>query len=173
MSGILRRIWDWVSGLGTEVSADHNEKRRIILTNRIYVALFFIMLLVTILTIIKNKGISFGFTQAGLVVIVSVLGLVFSRIHWVNLSKLMLCTVPVSIIFFYPVFRHHIINEYFFWFSYAAIPSSLFPNIIFSVKKPARYYLFVTEIYVLLLIVFAEEILMYAMTKMCIRDSSN
>jgi PAS domain S-box-containing protein len=154
----LSGYWTTLSNLGISYCKTEEEKRNIILANRINgitIILLFINIIVPYF-LLKNF-ITLNTLLAFLAVL---LNIGFSKKGFHKTSKLSLCILPLFFLLSYNIIFKYVPSRQFLWYTYTVICFSIVPHLVFSFKTE-KYAYMLSVLYYVLLLMFSEKILMF------------
>jgi len=158
----MKKIWKSISNLGTGKYSHSGDIRNMKLCNRINMLIIFTMVLSLLVLrlhgYITNHPPGIASLKILLVITSSILNLLFARLYWNSLSKILTSTVPSFIFLYFPLFFNYIEEDSFINYPYFAICSSIIPILIFSYNREKSNYL-ISMIYCLLSVLFVDVIL--------------
>ena len=131
--------WKHISYLGVDSEPAEDIDKGLILSNKINVIIFLIMLIVLAVSIIENyiNNKSIGFNTYKIIVIAAfnLFNIFLASRKFVQLSKILTSSVPVFIFILAPAILGYVQEEDFIYSSYVAIAISVIPQLLFSEKK--------------------------------------
>lgn len=156
------RILSNLRRLGTHNVTDSEEKRHIILSNNISLALIILTIIILIADAFENPG---NFPDWGQDTFGAVLfgcgGVVGLLMNWggINkLSRLFVSLIPILSLQLFPLFVGMAIDEFYFWYPYGIVIASIIPQVIFSLRKEKQFYIGILTIFFVYLL-FIDNLL--------------
>ncbi|MFN8259177.1 MAG: ATP-binding protein [Bacteroidales bacterium] len=164
IGNIIKKGWYLISHIGITNSTNNLTYRSIVLTNRInFVLLTIMVLLILITSIIRNiEGghitiLSFRFI---IVFLICILVALLNQLKLINLSKVILTTVPAIVIIVVPTLFGEVENESFFFYQIGLLGLSIVPHLVFTPSKTNAAYILVISLYLFLFLIL-DNILVY------------
>ncbi|MCK5171225.1 MAG: hypothetical protein KAQ75_15205, partial [Bacteroidales bacterium] len=160
--------WKYISYLGVESESVKDNDKGLILSNKINVVIFFIMLVVIIISTIENhinnEPIGFNTYKIVIIAIFCLFNIFLASRKLIQLSKILTSIVPAFVFILVPAILGHVQEEDFIYGTYVAIAISVIPQLLFSAKKEKFsfwfsivYFIVIISLYDIILLNLPEE----------------
>lgn len=156
----MKKIWNFISNLGTSDPRKQLNDRTIILTNQLNFVTFFIMLLLFLSTVIVlsviHEDMSFGTLRVVNLLIISFLNLLLAWSGYTRLSRLSLIFLPPIVFLLGPTLIGYVEEESYTYYPYMLIAASVIPQLLVNPSKEKPLY-FLSLLYYLMLVIFIDR----------------
>lgn len=135
----MRRLWEWISGIGND-QVPETDLRSVIIINRINLFLILVSLTGFIATVIiywllPKGGPGLGALRLLLMAAAGIFSIYLTyRKHYL-VSKIFTCVIPAFLLIVFPTILGDVKNEYYFYYPLGAIAFAIVPILIFHVKN--------------------------------------
>jgi signal transduction histidine kinase len=92
-----------------------------------------------------------------------IMSLVFNRLRWYILSKLVISILPITLLQLFPLILNMEIDEFYYWYPYGLVVASVVPQIVFSFHTERVFYR-ICLVYYFIALLFIDNILIYFVT---------
>ena len=159
----MRRIWNYISNLGTARVDEAGMERTIVLTNQINFVMFvlmFFLIITTIVTLLLTKDtISYGTLRVAVLVVLTLINLVLARAGLTDLSRLSLIFLPPVVFLLGPTLIGYVEEESYTYYPYLIIGTSIVPQMIIHPRKE-KFLFWISFAYYLSLTAIIDVIMM-------------
>jgi signal transduction histidine kinase len=165
----MDRQFSKILNTGSSDLRDEEIKRHLSLSNYIAFAIVIMGVFVIFAATLENleefpkiSKVTYGsvfMTLAGF------LALILSWTGWYNLSRLVVSVIPITVLQLYPLLSYQTIDEFYFWYPFGIVISSMIPQIIFSYKKEKTWYIGILIYFFLYLLIIDELLIHFATDK--------
>lgn len=160
--------WKYISYLGIDSESVENNDKGLILSNKINVIIFFIMLVVFTISAIENninnKPIGFNTYKIIVIAIFCLFNIFLASRKLIQFSKILTSVVPAFMFILVPAIFGYVQEEDFIYSTYVAIAISVIPQLLFSAKKEKFsfwfsivYFIVIISLYDIILLNLPEE----------------
>jgi signal transduction histidine kinase len=159
----MRKIWDFISNLGTDKENPHLNKRTIVLSNQLNFIMFAATLLLLITTLIvgfiTNSGEpNYSTLRIAATVVLCLINLVIASLGYTTLSRLSLIYFPSVIFLVAPTLLGYIEEESYTYYPYVAIGISIIPQLVLHPVREKFHFWFSLS-YFFVLVIFLDLIM--------------
>jgi serine phosphatase RsbU (regulator of sigma subunit) len=160
----MRRIWNYISNLGTTDKSKLLKKRAVVLCNQlnfIMLVTMSLLLITTITTLLLTKDtIYLGTLRVGVLILVNFLNLVAARFRYTRFSIISLIFMPPLVFLLWPTLMGYVEEESYTYYPYVLIAASIIPQLLLLPDKEKILY-WLSLIYYFLLVVFIDKIMIH------------
>ncbi len=165
-------MWKKISLLGVNDQLDVDEKKQLIILNRINSILVSIFLLITLIDIIEttyhHDKYGAGFYRMLLIVLTCSFHLYLNYIRRYRWSRILLIIDLPFLILFFPTLLGNVHDEYYFWYPFVPIALSIIPHFVFTKEKEIKWVYLSLFAYLLITVSIDEVLNVFAPDKLAI-----
>jgi signal transduction histidine kinase len=159
----MKKIWGYVSKLGTDNSSSLPSKV-IIQTNQLnflmFSAMVLLMLVLTVLRIAEKEEMYIGTLRVLILLFATLLNLVLAGFGCVKFSRLSLIFIPSIVFILGPTITGYVEPESFFYYPYVLISGSIIPLLLVDPLKEKTLFS-ISILYFFILMLSIEEIMRF------------
>jgi signal transduction histidine kinase len=162
----MQNIWEYISYLGLNGSETPQERRTIILTNKLNFVLagtmFLLVFVIFTIQLMYYSELRFGMGVIRVVVLffVSSANLILARYRYNQASKFSLIFVTPLIFLVLPILKGFVEEESYVYYPYILITASVIPQLLLNTEKEKRVY-WLSIIYYFILVMVIDNLMMY------------
>jgi len=167
----MRKLWQRISYNGIDNRGDYSKSKELIILNKLnfFVLLLFLLIFLLLLPNVMVEGIKPHSLRVLLIILSAVINIFLNSRKLFTISKISIVVFIPFLILVFPTIFGDVVDEYFFWYPYAAITFSLLPHFIFNYENEKKfvlislffYFILVVTIEHILFLVKSEELLVY------------
>ena len=162
----MHNIWDYISHLGITEKENPQERRTIILSNKLNFALagtmFVLIFIILIIQLIYYSELRFGMGVIRVIVLffVSSMNLILARNRFIKASKFSLIFLTPLIFIILPVLNGFVEEESYIYYPYILITASIIPQLLLNSEKEKIVY-WLSIIYYFILVISIDILMGY------------
>ena len=158
----MQKIWSYISNLGIEGNESQLERRTIILSNHLNIAMLGSMLLLLATTVplmlFTHDPLSYGTLRVVILMVFNILNLGLAGFGFTKLSKFFLIYVPPAIFLLGPTFYGYVEEESYTYYPYVLICASIVPQLLLNPKNE-KFLFWLSMAYYLVLVVSIDRLM--------------
>lgn len=162
----MQNIWEYISHLGLTGEENPQERRTIILSNKLNFVLagtmFLLVFVIFTIQLVYYSELRFGMGVIRVVVLffVSSVNLILARYNFIQASKFSLIFVTPLIFLVLPILKGFVEEESYVYYPYILITASVIPQLLLNTEREKKVY-WLSLIYYFILVMFIDNLMMY------------